>query len=130
MPGVAVVVVVIGSVIFVASHHLATVPGVTAVIITPPQVEFIVAFQGVIVNLSLLPKSSDFSWSSGISKGGRHGDVIGELSGVGGIGGRSDNYEDVVFLGGFLYGGPSSIQYLHLGHSICGIVRFLCLDAA
>jgi len=130
MPGVAVVVVVIGSVIFVASYHLATVPGVTAIVVAPPQVEFIVAFPGVIVDLSLLPKSLDFSWSSGIGKGSRHGDIIGELSGVGGIGGRSDNCEDVVFLGGFLYGSPSSIQYSCLGYSIRGIMCCLCLDAA
>ena len=70
------VIVLIRSVIFVAVHYLVTVPGVAAVVIAPPWMELVVAFPGVVVDLFLLPESSDLSWSSGISRGGRHGKSV------------------------------------------------------
>jgi len=99
MPRVAVC-----SVIFVATHHLATVLGVAAVIITPPWMELVIAFPGVVINLSLLPESLDLSWSSSIDRGGGYGKIVGVLLGVEGIGGKSEGLdgEIVVFSGGFL----------------------------
>jgi len=85
MPGIAVVVLV-GGIIFVAPHCLATVPGIAVVVVTSPPMELVVAFPRVVVNFSLFPESSDLSWSSGIVGGGRHGEQIGVLSGVEGVG--------------------------------------------
>jgi len=122
VPGVTVVVWV-GSTIFVASCCLATVPGIATVIVTPPWMEFVVALPGVVVDLSLLPKSLDLSWSSGIGEGGRHGEVIRVLLGV--VGGGTDDWDDemVAYLGGFLYDGPPCIQCPYLGHSVSCIVH-------
>ena len=124
VPRVAVVVLVC-SVIFVATHRLATVPGITAVVVAPPWIELVVAFPGVVVDLSLLPEFSDLSWSGGIDRGSRHGAAVGVLFGAEGIGGRSGNLdgEFVAFLGGFLCNGPPSVQCPHLGHSVHCIVR-------
>jgi len=131
MPRVAVIVLVC-SIIFVATHCLATVPGVTAVIVAPPWMELIVAFPGVVVDFSLLPESLDLSWSSGIVGGSRHGEVIGVLFGVEGIGGKAGvlDGEYVAFFEGLLYGSPSCAQCPHLEHSVCCIVCCTCLVVA
>jgi len=111
--------------IFVAAHRLATVPGITAVIIAPPWVELVIAFPGIVVDFSLLPESSDLSWSGGVSEGGRHGEVVGVLLGAVGIGEKSGNLDGelVVFLGGLLYCGSSCVQCSYLGHSAFCVVR-------
>ena len=117
-------VVLVHSVIFVTTHRLATVPGVAAVVVAPPWMELVVAFPGVVVNFSLLPESSDFSGSGSVGEGGRHGEVIGVLFGVEGVGGSGRLAgEFVVFHGEFLYGDPSSVQCPHLGHSV---LRAVC----
>ena len=124
VPGFAVIVPDC-SMIFVATYHLATVPGVTAVVVTPPWMELIIAFPRVVVDLSLLPESSNLGWSSSISKGGRHGELTGELFGVEGVGGKSGNLdgEFVVFPAGFLCGDPVCVQCSHLEHSVFCIIR-------
>ena len=124
VPGVTMVVLVC-STIFVTTHRLATVPGVAAVVVTPPWMELVVPFPRVVVNFSLLPESSDFSGSSGVGEGGGHGELIGELFGVVGTGGESGNLdgEFAAWFGGLLYGGPSIVQCLHLGHSLRSIVH-------
>jgi len=110
VPRVAVIVLVC-SVISVATHHLATVPGIAAVIVAPPRMELVVAFPGIVVNFSLLPESLDFSQDGGISEGSRHGKLTGELAGVEGVGGELGNLdgEDVAFSRGLLYGGSSHV---------------------
>ena len=128
MPRVAVVVIIIGGMIFIASHCLSTVLGIAAIIVAPPWMEFVVAFPGIAVNFSLLPESLDLSWSSGIGEGGRHGEVIGVLLGVVGIEGWTGELDGelVAFSGGLLYKGPTCVQCLHLGHSVFRIACHIC----
>ena len=104
MPGRGALVVLIYIVIWVAIHHLATVPGIGAVVVAPPWMEFVIAFPGVVVNFSLLPEFSDLSWSGSVSESGGHGELVGELSGVGGVELMSGvwNGEFVVLLGELL----------------------------
>ena len=97
-------VVTVWIVIFVATHHLTTMPGVTAIVVASPWMEFVIPFPWVVVNFSLFLESSDLSWSSGIGEGGRHGEIAGMLSGVRDVGGESSGLDAayVVFLRGLL----------------------------
>ena len=85
VPGRIAVVVLVCSTILVAIHCLAAMPGVAAIVIASPWMEFVVAFPGVVDNFSLLPESLDLSRSSRVGVGSRHDEVVEELFGTGGL---------------------------------------------